>query len=407
MKKLAIITSHPIQYNAPWFRHLAARGDLDLEVFYLWDFGVEARMDPGFQRALVWDVPLLDGYAHELVPNTSRDPGTHHFTGLRNPSLGARVAAFDPEAVLLLSYNYLSTHRFLWTWSTRRAPLLFRGDSHRLLPRSGPKELVKRALIAATLHRFDAFLYVGQANRRYFRHHGVPEEKLFFAPHAVDNARFTAHLEADTAEAAAFRGELGIPEGDSVLLFAGKLDDNKRVLDLLAAFLAAGVPQSSLLFVGNGPVEAELRARAAGQAKVFFAPFQNQSKMPRTYLAGDLVALVSERETWGLAINEAMAMGRAVIVADHIGCAEDLVTSGDNGLVVPTGDLPALTAALRSALVDRARLRAWGERGRARIAQYSYEQTSQGLVQALERVARTRSSGPRGTRRAPRERVGS
>ncbi len=405
MKKLAIVTSHPIQYNAPWFRHLAARGDLDLKVFYLWDFGIEKRYDPGFQRELTWDVPLLDGYAYELVPNTSADPGTHHFTGLRNPTLGARVAAFDPGAVLLLSYNYLATHRFLWTWPTRRAPLLFRGDSHRLLPRAGPKELVKRALIAATLRRFDALLYVGQANRRYFRHHGVADDKLFFAPHAVDNARFGARAAEAAIEAADFREELGIPAEDAVLLFAGKLDENKRVLDLLTAFLAAAVPQSSLLFVGHGPVEAELRRRAAGHAKVFFAPFQNQSRMPRTYLAADLVALVSERETWGLSINEAMAMGRAVLVADHIGCAEDLVRSRDNGLVVPTGDIAALTASLREALGDRARLAAWGERGRAHIAQYSYAQTSEGLVSALAHLERARAS--RWARRHGRERVGS
>jgi hypothetical protein len=47
--KLAIVTSHPIQYYAPWFRHLAAMGELDLKVFYLWDFGAVERIDVGFQ----------------------------------------------------------------------------------------------------------------------------------------------------------------------------------------------------------------------------------------------------------------------------------------------------------------------------------------------------------------------
>lgn len=405
MKKLAIVTSHPIQYNAPWFRHLAARGDVDLRVFYLWDFGIEKRFDPGFSRELTWDVPLLEGYEHELVPNTSPDPGTHHFTGLRNPELGARVAAFDPSAVLLLSYNYLATHRFLWTWNKRRAPLLFRGDSHRLLPGSGPRELARRAFIGLTFARFDALLYVGQANRRYYRYHGVPERKLFFAPHAVDDARFTAGLDESAREALAFRRELAIPDHHTVLLYAGKLDQNKRVLDLLAAFLAAAVPDSTLLFVGNGPVERELRARAEGHPNVVFAPFQNQSRMPRTYLAGDLVALVSQRETWGLAINEAMAMGRAVLVTDRVGCAEDLVKQGKNGFVVPSDSVPALTAALREALADRDALRSRGEAGRAIIQGYSYAQTSEGLVRALDHLERARAR----TRPTPRpqERVGS
>ncbi len=50
------------------------------------------------------------------------------------------MRAFDPGAVLMLTYNYASTHRFLWTW--RSSPLLFRGDSHRLVPRAGVKEWV-------------------------------------------------------------------------------------------------------------------------------------------------------------------------------------------------------------------------------------------------------------------------
>ena len=37
--RLAIVASHPVQYYAPWFRHLAATNRLDLKVFYLWDGG--------------------------------------------------------------------------------------------------------------------------------------------------------------------------------------------------------------------------------------------------------------------------------------------------------------------------------------------------------------------------------
>ena len=76
MKKLAVITSHPIQYHAPWFRHLARERQIDLKVFYLWDFGVTERIDDGFKQAVRWDVPLLTGYQHEFVENTSSRPGT-------------------------------------------------------------------------------------------------------------------------------------------------------------------------------------------------------------------------------------------------------------------------------------------------------------------------------------------
>lgn len=383
MKKLAIITSHPIQYNAPWFRHIAAQPGIDLKVFYLWDFGMTNRVDPGFERAVTWDIPLLDGYAHELVPNVSKEPGTMRFTGLQNPELTRRVQAFGPSAVLLLTYNYASTHRFLWTW--RSSPLFFRGDSHRLVPRTGVKEWVRREVLTRMMKRFSAFLYVGAANRRYFLHHGVPEERLFFAPHAVDNARFTAQREATASAAAAWRSVLGIAEEQTVVLCAGKFEPKKRLPDLIQAFRRADVPGSVLLLVGSGPDEAAIRALAAGHPSIRFAPFQNQLLMPRTYAAADLFVLASQgpSESWGLAINEAMCLARPVIVSSHVGCAEDLVEPGQNGLVFPSGDVPALTRCLKEALADRDRLRAWGQRSREIVARYSYEQTTAGLVQAL------------------------
>jgi hypothetical protein len=68
MKKLAIITSHPIQYYAPWFRYLAETTNLAIKVFYLWDFGVTKNIDVDFQQAIEWDIPLLVGYDYEFVP---------------------------------------------------------------------------------------------------------------------------------------------------------------------------------------------------------------------------------------------------------------------------------------------------------------------------------------------------
>ena len=130
MKKLAIISSHPIQYYAPWFRYITCQTNLVIKVFYLWDFGVTEQIDAGFQQSLQWDIPLLNGYDYEFVPNVSTKPGTNHFWGLNNPSLATRVAAFEPDALLLMNYNYASLYRFLWQWKTHQAPLMFRGDSH-------------------------------------------------------------------------------------------------------------------------------------------------------------------------------------------------------------------------------------------------------------------------------------
>jgi glycosyltransferase involved in cell wall biosynthesis len=386
MTRLAIVTTHPIQYYAPWFRYVAASAGIDLRVFYLWDFGVAEREDKGFGRTIRWDVPLLDGYASEFVPNASRRPGTDHFRGIDNPTLGSALQAFGPGAVLCLGYNYATFWRLLFRRPLGDVPLLHRGDSHRLVPRRGLTAWLRRQVVARIFRRFRAFLYVGSANRDYLRLHGVPDERLFFCPHSVDNARFMADETATRAAAEDWKRELGIPPDRAVVLFAGKFEEKKRPLDLLAAFARAGVANAALLFVGNGALEASLRREAGHVPHVYFAPFQNQSQMPRTYAAGDVVVLPSfgAGETWGLCINEAQCLARPVIVSSHVGCAADLVEPGKTGFVFPAGNVAALADCLRQALSDRERLSELGRAGRERVARYSYEQATRGLVDALK-----------------------
>lgn len=386
MKKLAIITSHPIQYYAPWFRYLAEENDLSIKVFYLWNFGVTEQVDVGFQQTLQWDIPLLEGYDYEFVLNISSNPGTHHFWGLQNPSLLERVSLYNPAAVLLMNYNYASLYNFIWRWNRHRSPLLFRGDSHRLLPSTGAKEWLRRVFVSLIYRRFGACLYVGKANYGYFCDRNVPPQSLYFAPHAVDNDRFFAQAEEAYHQAILWKQELGIPENHSVILFAGKFEVKKRPTDLIQAFLQANLPQVSLLFVGAGSLESELLSQAADHPSIHFAPFQNQTLMPRTYATADLVVLPSygSGETWGLAINEAMCMSRPVIASTHVGCTQDLIQPYRNGLIFPAGDVSALANCLKEAFSDRKRLQSWGYESRNIVSNYSYQQTTQGLKEALK-----------------------
>jgi hypothetical protein len=82
-KRLAIITTHPIQYYAPLFKQLAQ--EVQLKVFYSWGAHSVAKNDPGFGKTIEWDIPLLDGYQYAFENNVAKDPGSHHFRGIINP----------------------------------------------------------------------------------------------------------------------------------------------------------------------------------------------------------------------------------------------------------------------------------------------------------------------------------
>ena len=64
---LAVLTTHPIQYQVPLWKALSARGQMPFRVFYMSDLGLKNRFDPGFGRKLAWDIDLLAGYDHEFI----------------------------------------------------------------------------------------------------------------------------------------------------------------------------------------------------------------------------------------------------------------------------------------------------------------------------------------------------
>ncbi len=378
--RLAIVVSHPIQYYSPWFRWMAAAG-WRLRVFYLWDFGVVATTDREFGRSVAWDVDLLSGYDHEFVPNRATQPGTHHIRGLDNPALPDRLRQWAPDVILLFGYKYLTHLRLILRGNT---PLVFRGDSHLLDSPTLP--LAKRWLLGWLYQRFASITYVGQANRAYFRALGVPESRLFHAPHAVDAAHFTA-TPPRVAEAARLRTELGLGNR-RVILFAGKLIAKKQPLELLAAFLAVDRPDAALVFVGDGQERESLVQLATTRPGhvVRFLSFANQSEMPARYLLADVFALPSRgpEETWGLAVNEAMHLGRPCLVSDRVGCQQDLVSDRETGWVFSAGDPDALRAALDRALAaDPTTLAAIQKNVARRIAGYTYAAAAAGLGAAV------------------------
>ncbi len=111
--RLAIIAGHPVQYVAPWLAQLAKSEEVEIHVFYLWDFGVVEAKDPGFGITLEWDIPLLEGYSYSFIPNISSDPGNHHFMGYINLTLADRVAEWKPDVVFLMNYAFFSYCLFL------------------------------------------------------------------------------------------------------------------------------------------------------------------------------------------------------------------------------------------------------------------------------------------------------
>jgi Glycosyltransferase len=389
MKKLAIITTHPIQYYAPWFKMLAERNKITIKVFYTWSQAQESVKDKTFGQEIKWDIPLLDGYDYEFVENRSTDPGTHHKNGIDCPGLIGAIEQWTPDEVLVFGW-YLKSHFEVMKYFKGKIPVNFRGDSTLLDEAPGLKTIIRRLYLKRVYKYIDQAFYVGTENKKYFLAHGVPEMKLVFAPHAIDNERFKDSAEKKyEARAKAWRAELGYQEQDIVILFCGKFEVKKNPELLIRAIRQINEENGSkerpgrlhLLMVGNGPLEDRLHKLSENDPYVQWLPFQNQSIIPVVYRLGDLFCLPSRGpgETWGLAVNEAMACSRPVLVSDKAGCANDLVNEGC-GVLFRSGDMDDLMGKLN--LLLKQDLKKMGDLSCDAVSNWNFEQ----ICKAIEAV---------------------
>jgi glycosyltransferase involved in cell wall biosynthesis len=394
MYRLAVVASHPIQYQAPWFRALAKV--TDLEVFFCHRQDAAGQAAAGFGVEFEWDIPLLDGYCHAWLDNRSRHPDVSSFFGCDTPEIGERLRRGKFDACIVSGWYLKSYVQAIFSARQAGVRVLSRGDSQLATSRSALLKTAKYFPYRWLLGSIDAHLYVGRANRAYLQHYGVPATRLFFAPHFVDNGFFAtrAQIARDTGVSREVRASHGIPFDVAVFAFAGKLIDKKRPADLIRALTTARQrgSQSWGLIIGSGPLQPELEALCRQlDAPVRFAGFRNQSELPQYFAAADALVLPSDaRETWGLVVNEAMACGLPAIVSDGCGCAADLIESGKTGITFSVGDDAALTAAIETlnALLVRDE-RNVRESVLARIAAYSCEAAVAGTMEALESVAAT------------------
>jgi glycosyltransferase involved in cell wall biosynthesis len=380
LKKLAIVSTHPIQYNAPWFQLLSQRGKIKVKVFYTWSqVGAGQKFDPGFAKEIKWDIPLLEGYEYCFVQNTAANPGSHNRSGIINPTLNKEIEEWEPNAILIFGWNFISHYKCM-KYFYGKVPILFRGDSTLMRKQPLLKGFIRKIYLKWVYHYVEKALYVGTQNKKYFLHCGLAKNQLKLAPHAIDNIRFADIDGHYQLEANKWKQQLGIEPFTLTILYAGKLEAIKNPQFIVnCARHFEGLPVHFII-VGNGPLESALKKLAEDNLSISFIDFQNQQKMPIVYRLAHFFMLCSESETWGLGVNEAMASGRGILLRDTCGCAVDLVQNNTNGFVYNVDATDDLYSHIHWLINNPVAWKAMGASSEKIIKDYSFEN----IVAAVE-----------------------
>ena len=387
--RLGVLATHPIQYQAPLYRELARHQVVDLSVAFLSRAGVGPTRDPDFGVTVAWDIDLLEGYRSTVL---ARRPLAGKPTWL--VSAGRWLRQQD----IVVLHGHSEPEMLLAAAACRLLgiPYLLRGDSQAASTASGLRRTARHLLAGAVVRGAAGALPIGDRNAAFYRRYGrIPH---YLAPYSVDNERFQVTSGTGRSARDERLTSLRLDPRRPTVIFSGKLIAQKRPLDLIRAVELSRAPLN-LLLLGDGPLRAEVRGYEE-RLPVRCLGFINQAEMPSWYGCGDILALPSGREPWGLVVNEGMACGLIPVVSDAVGCGPDLVRG--LGEIYPVADVAALADALTRVARDAADRR---ELIPGRLAAFTIAATAAGYEQAA--LAQGRRRRPQHRVIMPPERAGA
>jgi glycosyltransferase involved in cell wall biosynthesis len=342
MTRVTVVSPEPTPYRAPLFDRIADH--VDLTVIYAArtvagrDWTVRLRHRAVFLRGL--RLPGLRGAFRHDYPVT--------------PGIIRALRESRPDVVVVSGWSTFASQAAV-AWSRARGvPYVLHVESHDLEPRPRWRRAVKDVVATPIIRGAASVLVVGSAARESVIDRGARNVRVF--ANTIDVGRWIRR--AEVLPRAQHEGV--------VVLSVGRDVPEKGFEVLAAASREAGV---ELVVVTGGLGEDELAQR---------------------YVDADVFALLSWHEPWGVVVNEAAASALPLVLSDRVGASRDLLRNGENGFVVPAGDVAAAATALRRLAGDEQLRRTMGARSRELVRGCGYEPSVDDFVAAVREAVASR-----------------
>ena len=388
--KLIFLYSHPIQYFAPLVRQFALDERFAVDVLYCSKKGIDQSFDQQFNQQVAWDIPLLEGYKYHFLKNLSAKD-QEGFWSLINLEIITYLWKNPKGYLVIHGWGYFTLVLAFVFGKLLGNKVCLRAESPLVHEQNrGKAMMILRKVIFRYLFFpwIDRFWYIGEENRKFYIHYGVPARKLIFTPYSVDNNRFGAAAANLAHHRSTMRQAIGIPDNARVALFCGKFIYKKRPLDLLEAYNKVKNSNDYLLMIGEGELRTEMESycKQNDLSNVILTGFVNQSEIPKYYSIADFFVMCSGvGETWGLATNEAMNFGLPMLLSDMTGCRTDLLKEGQNGFGFKTGDIDHLAELLLKMFqMESTERQKMGALSRDIVQNYSYRATISNFIATLK-----------------------
>lgn len=380
---LAVVQTHATQFDGPLFARLAKNPDIDLTVYYTKPSG-ETTFDKEIGLNPNWGKRVVTGYQYK-----TRKEG--FFEALRLMlSLGKNkydlviIGGYLPFYHLIIAF-YL---RLKGVPTGLRSDTTFLYDSHQ----RGVKKLIKKLILPCIFKLYCFGHPTGSPAKDYLIKQGFQEQQIFYFPYAVDNEYFAARCNRYKTRRSRIRQAMNIPADAFVVLGVTKLVEREDPLTLVNGFakLSEQYPNSYLVFVGDGPLMKDVKNIITEKSlkNVQLPGFVRYRHLPLFYSIADVFVHTAPREPWGVSVNEAMACGVPVVVANTVGSRYDLVKEENTGFVFNVRNFTELTNHLQKLANNPELQKKMSVNCLSLIEKWNYDFVEKSLLRALTKPSK-------------------
>jgi glycosyltransferase involved in cell wall biosynthesis len=337
--RVAILQRYLPHYRRSFFERLAkANPDLDIRLYHGGELGggpAEAPLEGPISETLVRNVRILPLVGYDLVVQRS---------------VVRQILRDAPDLVVLEgTFGVLTNSAVLVARRLRGQRTVYWSAGWDRPGVTGVRHKLKTTVIRSLIGLADGYIAYGSAARDYLARHGADAARVTIAQNTIDVESIAASAPGWSVQGARLKEQLGL-DGHVVITYVGGIAPLKRVSVLVDAYrrLQQQIDRLALLIVGDGPEATEIRARSHDLPGVHFAGAVVEG-VEAYIAAGDVFVLPG---TGGLALNQAMALGKPLVATIADGTERDLVIPGRNGYLARVDDPEDLAKCLGRVLAD-------------------------------------------------------
>jgi len=377
--KIKYILHHPIVYQSPLLKYLTKK-KIDIEVLFRSSLSTGKYFDNKLNRKIKWDINLLRGFKYKFLKYIGPN----------------RKDKFYPITTEFIKKIFDNETNIIWIhgikdWYNLSIIFLAKFYKKKVFVRdevsvSSKKRSVLNNFLNFLFYNFidnfiDIYLAIGTRNKNYYIKNKIKKEKIVLVPYVVDNNFFylKKKLKIKKKITYIFVGKLIKEKGCDLLL------QSINLLSKYPKFMSS----SEFIVAGDGYLKKNLieYTKENNLTNIKFLGFQNQKMLKKLYQKSDVLILPSNREPWGLVVNEAMAAENAIICSNIVGSSADLIRENFNGYTFKNNNHNDLANKIYKIYRNKKNLNKFKLSSKKIISKWNFEMCYYGLKKGIDKLS--------------------